>query len=286
MKHIVVYHSRCLDGIFSAAAVYKHLEALNCKDIVCIPQTYKDGFDLQFLDKDTTLWIVDFSFPYEILKDMDNLCAKVVWYDHHISSESIALMGDSLPNTEIHIDIKHSAAYTVWIRLFKTQPLKAITLSEDRDLWRFKFPETRSFTEGLFSHHDISPTSDKIRDLLTSDKTVNTYILEGDVLLRAKDNRIDRAINRGYYGKIKGHNAFFVNSGEDISEIGEKVYLSHEEPIVAVVYNIGENVVKFSLRSNTINVEQIARAFHGGGHVGAAGFELKLRMREVEKMLR
>lgn len=286
MKHIIVYHAQCLDGIFSAATVYKYLNSLEHKDISFIPMTYQMGFDLDFLDKDTTLWIVDFSFPYELLKDMNDRCQRIVWYDHHISSESIALMKDTLPNTEITIDIKHSAAYIVWAKLFYREPPRAIILSEDRDLWKFKFPETRSFTEGLFSYSDINPDGSRIQGLLVYDDMVKTYIAEGEVLRRAKEKRVNKAINHGYYGKIKGHNAFFVNATEDISEIGEKIYLSHEDPIVAVIYNIGENVVKFSLRSNTINVEKIAKQFHGGGHVGAAGFELKLRMREVEKMLR
>jgi len=117
---------------------------------------------------------------------------------------------------------------------------------------------------------------------------IKNTIEAGKVLLKAKTARVKQAIKRGYYGTIKGHKAFYVNSSEDISSIGEEIYLSHTEPIVAVIYTyIGEDIIRFSLRSNQINVREIAEMFrNGGGHTAAAGFNLVADKKRWNRILK
>ena len=284
MRDVVFYHKNCLDGLFSAATVYKYLKLKGREEIVLIPLSHKDGIDLDLLDESTNVWIVDFSFPYEVLKEIDSRVKFVTLYDHHISTESLILLKDTLPNTHIYVDISRSGARICWDKLFSSEAPRCILLSEDRDLWRFKFPETRAFTESLMSR-ELNPDDEETQKLLEKDN-LDSYILEGETLFRSKTNRVKRAINKGFYGIIKGNRTFFVNASEDISEIGEAIYKSHTEPIVAAVYYIDGDVVKFSLRSNTVNVESIAREFNGGGHVGAAGFQLKLKWKELINYIR
>lgn len=283
MKNIIIYHKNCLDGIFSAGVVYKFLNNAS-ESVSFVPMDYTDGFDMNMLDKETILWIVDFSFSYDDMKIMNESAYKVYWYDHHISSESILFMKEELNNIEMVINIKHSGAYITWNELFSKEEVpKCILLVEDRDLWRFKYDETRHFTESLISYPKLSPNSDTVQNLLNK-SNIEPYVREGVVLSRAKEKRIERAINKGFYGTIKGHNAFFVNASEDISEIGERIYLSNIDPIVAVIFNIEESIIRFSLRSNSINVEDIARSFSGGGHISAAGFSLNTKLSELRKV--
>lgn len=286
MKNVVIYHKNCLDGIFSAGVVFKFLKTEGEESISFVPMSHSDGFDMGLLDNETVLWIVDFSFSYDDMKIMNDIVHKMYWYDHHISSQGLLLMWEDLNKTTMSVDLSHCGAHIAWSNLFPVLEVpKCILFVEDRDLWKFKYPETKKFTESLASYPNLQPDSDIVQDLFVN-SNVDKYIIEGEVLLRAKEKRIERAINNGYYGTIKKHNAFFVNAIEDISEIGERIYKSNIDPIVAVVYHIEENTIKFSLRSNTIDVEQIARDFKGGGHISAAGFVVNTRLEDMKKILR
>jgi oligoribonuclease NrnB/cAMP/cGMP phosphodiesterase (DHH superfamily) len=99
--------------------------------------------------------------------------------------------------------------------------------------------------------------------------------------------RSNNIIKKGFYGKIIGHDAFYVNSPIDVSEIGESIYLSNPEEIVVVVFHYTDyNKIIFSLRSNSINVREIAERFGGGGHDHAAGFMIKEKTKDWQKLLK
>lgn len=277
--NLIIFHKNCIDGLTSAAIVNYFLGNEVNKQF--LPLAYGDGLDLSLLDNDTTLWILDFSFPLELMWDINPCVKKVYWFDHHITQESsLKVFPERLSNFEIISDIKRSGATITWDALFEkgTRP-QIVNIAEDRDLWKFKLPFTREYTESMF--YDLKdPRDTRWNVLLASDSSVMAGMLEdwrikGETLLKVKQDRIDRALKSGYYGTIEGCRAYFVNSGVDVSEIGEEIYLSHPDPIIGVIYTyIGVDTVKFSLRSNCIDVQKIAAKFNGGGHEHAAGFVL------------
>ena len=283
-KHIVLFHRGCMDGICSAAIVRKFLgkEA----NITFIPSMYGDGVNEKSLDSNTTLWIVDFSVPpLSLIVALDTGC-KVIWIDHHESMHRIA---DDFKhqNLTIIFDSHRSSSWLCWETLFPSaHKPKAVVHIDDRDMWKFKFELTRAFGEGMFNY--VHAPDDKImQDLLNCDDLLfQEMVLRGQTLLESKDRRIDRAINRGYFGYIRGIRCFYVNTGEDTSEVGERVYMSNIEPLVVVIYQyIDDGKIKFSLRSNTINVREIAEKYGGGGHDFAAGFTLEIENEAVNKRL-
>lgn len=276
-KHFIVYHKNCPDGLASAAIVNYYLGETVEK--VFFPANYGDVFDPDNLDKDTTLWILDFSFPMPIMWEMNDKAKKIIWIDHHPTAIMSVILEEKLNNVERHLDTKKAACRLTWESLFPDKEVPyIIDIAEDRDMWWFKLPQTRAVTEAMY--YDIKePTDIKWLELLSDGGRAGLYIQEysvqGQGLLKAKKHRVEKAVKRGYYGSILGKRAFYVNSAEDISEIGEEIYMSHPDPIVAVIYHYeGYNGIKFSLRSNTIDVSKIAQELGGGGHVYSAGFTL------------
>ena len=65
-----------------------------------------------------------------------------------------------------------------------------------------------------------------------------------------------------------------INTTSDASDIGEFVYQKPDYDI-AVMWQMINDMVQVSLRSNTVDCAEIAQKYGGGGHRGAAGFTIK-----------
>jgi oligoribonuclease NrnB/cAMP/cGMP phosphodiesterase (DHH superfamily) len=252
---------------------------------------YNSGFDPNLIDKTYNIWIVDFSLNLDVMWALNDRANKVYWYDHHATAINRPILEDHTQNTFGLRDVKRSAARLVWDDLFGGEPPRPVLYVEDRDLWRFRLPETRAFTEGLYAEQ-AKPESQIFETLINEvdskhDSEIARLISIGEVLLKAKAQRIERAIKRGYYGTIFGHRAYFVNASEDISEIGEKIYMAHPDPIVVVIYYyFGADEVHLSFRSNSVDVEAIAQRMGGGGHIGAAGASFRDYRRNFHEQLK
>lgn len=289
-KNRILYHGKCTDGICAAAIVHKFLREETTYDEsnnTFIPMQYGDGIDMHKIDKDTIVWIVDFSPTLGQIVEIDARAKRVMWFDHHATAMHNTI-STSFNNTIKVFDINRCGAQITWDEIYHTPRPEIVDIVGDRDRWIFKLPNTKPVTEGM--HYLITtpldPRWEELLDPSLEQKVLNEFFTGGQLLLKAKDYRIENALKRGYYGKIKGHKAFYVNASEDISEIGERIYLSHNTPIVAVMYSQhAANEFVFSLRSNTINVREIAQLYGGGGHDYAAGFKLLLKNYKFNQIL-
>ena len=68
----------------------------------------------------------------------------------------------------------------------------------------------------------------------------------------------------------------FGATKDDTDGIVDKIRVTEGVEVAIFVYQLSEDVFKFSLRSvSYVDVSKIAVAFGGGGHIRAAGFEAK-----------
>jgi len=141
---------------------------------------------------------------------------------------------------------------------------------QDRDLWRFRFPNTRAITAAVYSYP---------LDPLTFGDLVNAaprhLIAEGTTLLRKQRSDIEaiirdasRQMRFGDY-LVPAANVPWMYAS-DVAGL-----LAIGQPF-AVTYYDDASGRRFSLRSSSagIDVEKIAKAFGGGGHEHAAGFRM------------
>ena len=271
-NNLIIYHNDA-DGICSAAIVSKFLG--NETKEFC-PIQYGDPFNFERVDTNTVVWVVDFSFPQEYMWELDQRSFHFYWYDHHLSAKGIRTT--LFENTTGICDEWRSGCGLTWSELFKDKPCPlSVALIEDRDLWKFNLDNTKEFHE-WFSLNVFGPEDefwDKALESDTRDLMIDV-IRDGKLLLKSKEKSIKYLVEKkGYFGTIKSYPAFFVNSPMYQSEIGEYVYTRSKDPIVVVIYNyIDEAEVICSLRSDKINVRDIAETYNGGGHDNAAGFSV------------
>ena len=89
MKPLVIYHATCADGFGAAFAAWLKLG----DDAEYVPCQYGqdffvESFLLQFNDRE--VYVLDFSFPHNVMDVLFQNAKRVVWLDHHASSRVMA----------------------------------------------------------------------------------------------------------------------------------------------------------------------------------------------------
>jgi len=230
------------------------------------------------------VFIVDFHFSAEVVKEMCEYAKTIYVFDHHKSAaDTIA----QYPEEVIcHCDpgSKLAGCELTWEYLFPMDAMPlAVVLIGDRDKWAWVHGEkTAKFTEGLHLHPNYP--EDEIWNELLDDEgnrnTIENILHDGEICLKYRDNKFkgfrdawgyetslaipDMGRYSCYVINIMFHDAVGEMFGEKINEY---------DVCAATVFKDG--LWKISLRTarDNVDVSKICQKVGGGGHAGAAGAE-------------
>lgn len=260
---VCFYHANCTDGAAAAAVVKrKYPEAQ------LFPMNHGEPITAEVKGK--KVFIVDFSFPAEILQKLKAEAAKVLWYDHHKTA---------LPTRDKIgwgvLDLEESGASLTWKQEYPGTPLpKIIAYVKDKDLWQWQLPDSRAVSMDLRNTVGVldpeSETWKRLIDHLDED-AFRKIIERGEYALQSQRLNILSGIKNGFELDFHGHRAFAVNWSLEASDIGEYIYREMAYPVAILFYYTGK-VWSFSLRSPSVDVSELAQKYGGGGHPGASGF--------------
>lgn len=263
MKNICIYHGNCADGFTSAWVVRKILG----------PETeFHAGFyrDTSPLVDGNTVYIVDFSYPRNIMQDLVERSHRLIHIDHHDTAIKDMIGFEHPKLTKFYSEENtESGAMLTWKFFYPDVDVPDIIKHvDDRDRWQFKIPGTREFAANMFSYAYTFENWDMLMN-----QRLDQQIAEGTAIERrmAKDvqelmNVVVRRMN------IAGYNVPVANVpyqyGSDIC-----MHLAKGEPFAAYYYDKPTHR-EFGLRSalDGVNVGKIATLFQGGGHEHASGF--------------
>lgn len=261
--HIAFYHADCIDGSASAAILKKKYPVI---------QLYPVKHDGTLPEIDVTgaiLFIVDFSFKTEVMKNFKIQAKEVYWYDHHKTALPIQKeLGWGI------INLEESGASLTWKQEFPTLPLPpVIAYVKDKDLWQWKLPHSREMSLLLKEYEDIhEPAKQAWQHLLHfSQQDCEALLSSAQVLAKSLKRRLKEASQKGFEVNFEGHKTFALNWSQESSEMGEYIYQELKYPVALMFYYSGKSWV-FSLRSQTVDVSELAQKYGGGGHPGASGF--------------
>ena len=198
----VLYHADCPDGFgaayaawlrFGSAAGYRamhHGEPWEMAEIA--------GHDV---------YILDFSFPPDLLEAIAGLATSVTQIDHHASARQPwasrltkaddgreSFSHPALPLTVI-FDLDKSGARLAWEYFSPLQPVPLLLRHiEDMDLWRFALPGTRAFGRALrLLPFDFAAWDEFVHRAPNIDAAgYKTLLAEGDAIERFFQSEIDR----------------------------------------------------------------------------------------------
>lgn len=312
---IVIYHHNCADG-FSAAWCFYHYAQLLEAYIKGFPETEAStpiikgyhGPNFEFYPgiyqesppnvTGRIVYMVDFSYKKEVVKEMCAKADKVWLIDHHKTA-----IDDLLPlysskespeytaNLGVYIDQRRSGAMLAWDFLFNSgdegttekfgdtdwiQPPVLLEHVQDRDLWKFKLAGTREIQAAMFSR-EYTFENWNIMMLGGIPQKMELW-KEGAAIERKhfKDiNELLTVAQRTMW--IDGQEVPVCNLPYTMaSDAGNMMCLADTNAPFAACYFDTKDHRVFSLRSlpGNADVSEIAKKYGGGGHANASGFRV------------
>lgn len=262
-KYLIIYHRNCADG-FTAAWIAA--SALGGAELFAAhygePPPDVRG---------RHVYVVDFSYPRDVLLTMKEEAASLVVLDHHATAKA------DLDGLDFCMfDMEESGASLTWrhFRPWLDAP-KLVQYIRDRDLWRWALPDSREVSEYI----RLQPYTLVAWDALAAelDRDLTPAVSIGRALRQATEKRVEEAAKKRVAVSIAGVPFQVTNATTDFSEVAGA--LSRETGAGAAYFHRQDGRVQFSLRSEgrTVDVAEVAKRFGGGGHPSAAGFDVSLQ---------
>ena len=307
---ICIYHGNCADGFTAAYAVWKRFGDA----VEYVPGIYGEA------PPDVSgkhVVIVDFSYKRSVLVEMAESAASVLVLDHHKTAQEglsnfiepdekvtdpwgAHVSGLTLGIEEPHLspkipralfDMSRSGAGIAWDFFHPNRhaPL-LISYVEDRDLWRFKLPNSRAVNAFVFSHDYSFENWLKIEAII--EHRTQDAVEAGEAIERKHHKDIRELLKvterRMVIGGVEVPVAnlpytMSSDAGNIMASIIEDQGLAGaglKYPFAACYCDTPKGRV-FSLRSSAIlddaaDVSAIAKRYGGGGHKNAAGFTMPI----------
>jgi oligoribonuclease NrnB/cAMP/cGMP phosphodiesterase (DHH superfamily) len=273
-KDLVIYHDNCVDGFTSAWAAWLDLKeradykACKYGDVIKVEQHEYD-----------TLYIVDFSFPRDILLEYSQMFRNVVVLDHHKTAQEALENWSTKPdNLTIRFDMALSGAGMTWNWFHTLTPEPwLISYVQDRDLWKFNLPRSKEISAYIAqfpkTFEDYSQLAKDIQESFERTAESGFSLLHQFAQLCESIASNSRPIT--IYAGDKPYDGLCVNCpGNFASDVGN--ILAFESGTFGCTYcfdKTGDVIV--SLRSiGDYDVSAIAKHYGGGGHKNAAGFKI------------
>lgn len=273
----VIYHSRCPDGIMSAWCFR------NFSDVEFFPAAY--GWEPPEVSG-KNVYIVDFSYPREILETMKTQAKSLVVLDHHKTSEA------ALRDLDYCIfDMSRSGAQITWDYLNpgKERP-PVVDYVGDRDLWTWSLPESKNVNSYLsaiiFDPRLPLKTTFERLDFLVENWDLKRVSEIGASLNNLTDSYVAQLAVNTFSGDVN----YTVNNEMRTqsfivcvcpilqSDVGNYLAMKHQKPALLLwLKNTSPEgeVWGCSLRNydqSPLDLSEIATSYGGGGHRNACGF--------------
>ena len=275
MKTVVLYHANCFDGFCAAWVAHGVLQG----EVEYIPVQYGQEPPEQAFDKDTRLYILDFSYPRDVMFKLAALRHEaMVVLDHHKTAKGVLEgleielasnnCGDAL-TIKFHMD--KSGGRLAWEHFYRSSGMYApwlVDYTEDRDLWWWRLPNSKEINAALRSYPQDFSLWDEFRR-----KIPDEFVPEGRAILRREQQIVDNHIKHAREIEMDGHRILCVNATVMFSEVAGE--LAKDRPFGACYFDRADGKRQWSLRSRDsgVDVSEIAKRHGGGGHRNAAGFE-------------
>lgn len=247
---------------------------------------YHYKIDVEAIKVNEVVFILDFSFPLNVMKQMLDRTKNIIWIDHHGTAiDKLKSISDQLDGIR---DITKAGCVLTW-DFFNGNitPPHFVNLIGDYDIWTFEYPESMVFHTGMLL--EKTGPEEAVWDILYR-QTNDVGAYAGGVIERGRicinfrkmicnDYLRDSAFAMGWRGfdcLVNGLHMFgSLSFGDAISEYS-----------ICISYTYNGDEWLIGLYSEKVDVGRIASEYGGGGHRGAAGFTSPLPPWEWEGVIR
>lgn len=274
---LTIVHANCADGMCAA-----YVARAAMPDAEFYGWNYADPPPSHELVADRDVYILDFSFPRDVLLELKRLSGgRLLVIDHHRTAQA------DLEGLDFCIfDMDRSGAglsCDVFAERFPVFARRSwlVNYVEDRDLWRNALPETEAVAAAIQALPMASgriPLSTFVAWADFYERGQTSAAREGEFYLRVRKRLTQEMVEKAALALIDGLICYVATASCLFSEVagqlasctsptGETVFFG------AACYQRSDGRWTYSLRSRgDFDVSQVAQRFGGGGHKNAAGF--------------
>lgn len=288
---ICIYHNRDMDGYASGAIV-----KLKYPEAKLIGWDYAEEMPdfKQFYGEDVIM--IDITFPIGKIKNLLEVVNHLTIIDHHIGifkdivkefsitdSESAQKLEHIAPKFRYVYQLGRAACEIGWEYFFPDKPIPyGITLLGRYDTWRKNEGNWEEETLPFQMFMRLQCNSAKnFPEWLFIEDSLNVYNIGDGVRTGKKILEYQRMENAKYAkGAFErdfgGLRAICLNTNLFSSQVFDTVYdEAKHDVMIPFCYQHGQWKCSIYSTKDEIDCSQLAKARGGGGHKGAAGFEVK-----------
>jgi len=276
MKVLVIYHSRCPDGMCAAWCADLYFRDKPDVEVEFYPAVHNKPPPLKRVAKADVVYIVDFAYSREDLIKIRDLTDMLKVLDHHKSSEASCHGLDFC-----EFDMDRSGAGMSWDYFFPNEDRPwLVDYIETRDIWTWKWPTA----EEVLAFLDTLPISFETYDKIhKGDITFGECRDKGEAIVQYIEMYNKETASAGTRfitfqcpsGEIYFDVPIVNASYKGISQLVHEICQGHDFGIGWFRRHDGK--YQFSVRvseDSTFDASKFCKSFGGGGHVKASGFTL------------
>lgn len=268
----VLYHRGCYDGTCAAWAAWRKLgKKVDGEAVQYTAVQYQEA--PPEIKKGDRVYIVDFSYPREVLEGMDKKARDILVLDHHASAEK------QLKDLDFAIFSKNrSGAAMSWDHFHDEPRPKIVEYVQDRDLWAWKLPNSKAVNAALrtLSLDDFTEWDDLYDTFLEDEEAALEHLVQiGETILDQHNQLATIMCNKAMMLEIEGKQVPCTMAPVLNSEVGHMLCEKFPNaPFAMLWFQLPDGEMVYSLRSqNRADCSEFAALFGGGGHPNAAGFK-------------
>ena len=290
MKTVIVYHNADLDGHCSG-----YIAGLAHPGSQFIGINYGDEIPWKYLE-DAHVIMTDFSFqPWEMMKELADVAAKVTWIDHHKSAIDLweKDRSEAMSNWAVVLSTRHAACELAWNYFFNSMMLpRSVWLLGRYDIWDLEADaDVLPFQWGM-RMLDTDPAYPSIWPALFSRSgslpeytVMDDTVANGRLILKYQTDQNRMIMKNAFEITFEDHKFLAVNAGGINSLAFKSVYDADKHDAVMSFYLRPGGKWTFSMYSpdQSLDVSKIAIQRGGGGHPYACGFQTDNLKSVIEK---
>lgn len=177
-KAVIFYHANCVDGFAAAHVIERHIIENTSLPQTMIPVKHGEIETVEDFNKHyahhllgSEIFIVDFSFPSEVMGHVAEMSTTLYWLDHHKTAFEAAGFDINKrydlwagPNFYLVLDNSKCGAMLAWefVNGGRAEAPDFIKVVDDYDRWVFQYPQTKDAQMYIRSHSMNRPAFDSL----------------------------------------------------------------------------------------------------------------------------
>lgn len=302
---VIIYHANCIDGSMGALCAYYDFPKAYFH-----AATHNKEDDILEYVRDKDVYFIDFCYKEAKTREICELAKSVVFLDHHQTSlpyieKIVNEYSSKITEDEIALFVwrdEGKFGKTVIEKALKTNKCKSfcsmdksgamlayeyfsaakecridkylVELVQDRDLWKWEYPETEAVTSFLYTLPQFDPKIEQIWvdwHLYCTGYSIEELTELGNPVVKARQKNVEDGCRRAFKARMFDREIYIANATDCFSEIAGELALKGEFGATFHINSQGKYVYSLRVRNGDLDISVLAEKVGGGGHKKAAG---------------